>query len=174
MDRDLERKHCEQVSDDQGFTLVELLVVLSILTILMSLGAFALVSYWRAQALTSASEQVITDIRDVQVRAQAEVRPYRLVFDLPNDSYQVERLGTETDPNAWDPVETRLFDSRMIDFTSSSFSAFTGCFDGHLDDELYFCARGVSSGGTLVIHSVALDQDRVITVTGLTASAEVN
>lgn len=172
MDRDLERRHCKRVSDDRGFTLVELLVVLSIMTILISLGAFALLSYWRAQALTSASEQVITDIRDVQVRSQAEVRPYRLVFDLPKESYAVERL--QADLTTWELVETRLFDARMIDFSSSSFSAFTGCFDGHPDDELYFCARGVSSGGSLVIHSMALDQDRVITVTGLTASAEVN
>lgn len=159
---------------EDGFTLMELLVAMTILTIVMAIGAWGLFAYWRAQALTGAANQVLTDMRDAQVRAQAEVRAYRLVFNLGSSSYEVQRIGASGD---FETAEARRLDQTIL-IETASFSPTAGCLTDPDDPPpppniVYFCPRGVSSNGSVVIRSTRLNQDREIAVTGLTSRAEV-
>ena len=148
---------------EQGFTLVELLVVISIMGILFTFGAFALTQYLRAQALTGSASQVVTDMRDAQVRAQSEVRTYRITFDTSNNTYTISRLVTS--PSTYEDLETKGLD-RGVALTVADFMG-----DGEV---AFFYPRGTSSAGTVILESMQLNQDREITLTALTAKAEVN
>lgn len=170
---------------DAGFTLMELVIVMSIMTIMMGLSAFALTSYYRAQALVGATNEMLTHIRDAQVRSQAEVRAYRVVFFPNEDRYEVQSFDPPdpADDNPlidtnWPARELVQLDPR-IDLDSVSFSVTGTCGDsGDPDnptpsDRLYFCPRGVSSGGSLILRHRQLDQDRKIEMNGLTARAQL-
>lgn len=171
---------------DAGFTLMELIVVMSIMTIMMGLSAYALTSYFRAQALIGATNELLTHIRDAQVRSQAEVRAYRVVFDQDADSFEVQSFDppdpadeSPQNPFNWPVSESRKLDAR-IDLESVSFSVTGACGEDSSDadyippnNHLYFCPRGVSSGGSLILRHRALNQDRKIEMNGLTARAQL-
>lgn len=161
--------------EQSGFSMIELLVAMSVMTILMGLGSYALFSYSRAQVLTGSATQVLTDLRDAQVRAQAEVRTYRVTFNVGADSYQIQRQETTTGacggtPPCWVGVESRVFLDSTIDLTGASFAS---SLCGPAGSDVYFCPRGVSSDGSAILRSTRLNQDREIRVHGLSSRSEV-
>lgn len=153
-------------SEEDGFTIIELLVVMGIIGILMTLTSYAIFSYWRAQQLSGATQQIVTDLRDTQVRAQSEVRTYRVQFNVDDELYTITRCeGNDcTNPALFGVVETVHMENG-IDIFTAAFTYGTTT-DGA---SVYFLPRGVSSGGSVVIRSERLNQDRVITVDGLTS-----
>lgn len=160
---------------DGGFSVVELLVVLSIMSVLMGLSAFALVSYSRAQQLTGATNQVLTDMRDAQARARSEATSFRVEFKPATEEYLVSRRETVASLCAPDPAPCwKLVESKKIetgiDLVSASWPSAIVIFEprGVATDN-----SGVVADGTVVIRSAKLDQDREIRVTGLTARLEV-
>lgn len=60
---------------DSGFTLVELLVVFSIIGLLSVLGVAGFVDYSRAQAVAAASLEFATMLQTARSRAQSQVKP---------------------------------------------------------------------------------------------------
>lgn len=161
--------------NDSGFTLVELMVVMSILTILMGLSAYALLPYMRSQALTSTTNEILTDFRDAQVRAQGEVRTYCLIFDVGNSSYEIRRINVSKDVNGNPVLCTGIApDVSILERRELPRGVALSVADFGPDaSTAYFYARGTSSGGRLVIISTALNQDREIQLTALTAKAKV-
>ena len=156
---------------EEGFTLIELLVVMGIIGILMTLTSYAIFSYWRAQQLSGATQQIITDLRDVQVRAQSEVRTYRVQFDTNAESYTITRCAGNdcSDIEIYEEVETVQMENG-IDISTAAFTYGTTS-DG---TSVYFQPRGVSSDGSVTIRSARLNQDRVITIDGLTSRAKAS
>lgn len=59
----------------RGFTLIEFIVVLSIIAILSTLGIVAFVNYSRIQALNAAASDVVTMLQTAKSRAQSQVKP---------------------------------------------------------------------------------------------------
>lgn len=163
--------------NDSGFTLVELMVVMSILVILMGLGAYALLPYMRSQALTGATNEILTDFRDSQVRAQGEVRTYCLIFDIANNSYEIRRINA-TGASCTTPGVTTLERVELPRGVALSVADFNHSLCQRVPADpnssiAYFCPRGTSSNGRVVIVSTALNQDREIQLVGLTAKAKV-
>jgi len=80
-----------KVSQADGFTLIEILVTMAILTIL---GAFAvpqwgnLLSKYR---LDSAARQVATELHGAKNRAMAQYRRFKLVFDSSTSTYTIQK-----------------------------------------------------------------------------------
>lgn len=67
-----------------GFTLIEFLVVFSVLAILSTLGIVALVNYSRIQALNAAASDVVAMLQTAKSRAQSQVKPTSGVCSGPS------------------------------------------------------------------------------------------
>lgn len=79
-----------------GFTLIELIVVVSILVILSTLGIAAFVNYSRMQSLNTAASDVAVMLQTARSRAQSQVKPASGVcLSLPLDGYKVTFSPTE-------------------------------------------------------------------------------
>lgn len=60
---------------DKGFTLVELLAVLSLSAILMTLAVGAIRNYWFVRALHGTQNEIITELRHMHQRAVSDSNP---------------------------------------------------------------------------------------------------
>lgn len=89
-----------------GFTLVELLIAVSVLAIIGAFGFAALVNYSRIQALENAARDLKTHLRLVQSKAMVQEKPaacsssapltaYRLTFTNPSN-YRIDALCSTT------------------------------------------------------------------------------
>lgn len=62
-------------SNQRGFTLIELIVVFSVIAVLSTIGVASFVGYSRAQTLQQATNDFITVLNTAKVRASAQVKP---------------------------------------------------------------------------------------------------
>lgn len=130
----------------KGFTLIELIVVFSILVILSTLGIAAFVNNSRVQALDAALNDVIVMLQTAKSRAQSQVKSssgvcassaldgYRVTFSPSDQAYRLEVVcgGNILSP----PVETKglpqniSFSSPTTE-TSLVFNILTGRVEGY-------------------------------------------
>ena len=84
------------MKQEQGFTLVELMATMALLSILMTLGVGALRYYWLGQSLTSERDEIFTNLRGLQQQAVSESNP--LVFGA---WFKVTTPATDDGSNKW-------------------------------------------------------------------------
>ncbi len=85
-----------------GFTLLELMIVLTIIGILSAIAAPGWNSFYTTRQLSTAQEQIQGSIKLGQHLAKTQRRPYRFVIEQYGD---VVRWGITADPNI--PIEWR-------------------------------------------------------------------
>lgn len=90
----------------QGFSLIELLLVLALLAIVMSFAAPSLSAFFRGRAIESEARRMLSLTRYGQSRAVSEGIPMTLWFDEQDKTY-----GLEQEPG-WDER-----DPRALEFT---------------------------------------------------------
>ncbi len=66
------------IRKSRGFTLIELMVVLSITAVLGTLGIAGFVSYNKSQVLQSSTSEVVTMLNLAKSRAQSQIKPSSL------------------------------------------------------------------------------------------------
>ena len=80
---------------NKGFTLLELVVVFSIIVTISTIGLVSFVSYSRSQALSTATSDFVTFLYSAKSRAQSQVKPKDNLCDadqsnlLPFEGYGV-------------------------------------------------------------------------------------
>ncbi len=90
----------------EGFTLIELILVMSVLTIALSVTAPALSNFFRGRNLDSEARRLLALTRQGQARAVSEGIPIELWVDVQNRSF-----GLEAEPS----YETT--DPKRLEFT---------------------------------------------------------
>ena len=100
-----------------GFTLLELMVVLTIIGILSAIAAPGWNSFYATRQLNTAQDQIQGSIKQGQHLAKMQKRPYRFVIEQYEDTV---RWGIVTDPNI--PIEwMSSFRNISIDTTQTTF-----------------------------------------------------
>jgi prepilin-type N-terminal cleavage/methylation domain-containing protein len=82
MDLEAVSRHLNRQGIQHGFTLLEILIVIGILTILLSVGFPQYASYQRGIVMRDVSNQIAQLLRDSSTRAKAETTKFKLAFSL--------------------------------------------------------------------------------------------
>jgi type II secretion system protein H len=105
-----------------AFTLIELLLVLSLLVVITSLAAPAMANFIRGRALDSETRRIMALMHAAQSRAVSEGMPIMLWVDSQNGAYgmRAETTGQSGDPEAETfPVDSTL-QIAVVNASSSS------------------------------------------------------
>lgn len=154
-------------ADDAGFTLLEILVAMSIAGALTGLAVGPFRNYERATQEQGSVRDVVSTLRNTQERAVSEARTYCVSFDMTARTYVTARpvnpaatpLVCDTANAVRGPVKLRsqiLFSS--ITFTTGSGSA-----------AVFFSPRGSATPGTVVLSRPGSSKQYTVSVEGLTA-----
>ena len=165
--------------NQDGFSLIELLVVMSLTSILLTLGAFAIRHFYLVRSLTGGQDETVSQLRAVQAKVMAESNPliYGVGFDEGTSDWEIVRYNSRTGVCAGDG--NRAFDAGVIisdvNFTntvggqnvSTIVAACSGIISAPSDGWAFFLPRGMATPGTLTLRQPALDRTEGIQVTGL-------
>lgn len=168
---------------ERGFTLIEVLVAMALASILMTLGAFAMRSYWINRSLEGARAEVGSTLRQLQQQSVSESHP--LVFGVrftpgtgPTSAttkwatlkYNPNASGSKCDVLTTNTFSTRVYVS-AASFAPTSLDV-SGCTDGAGESFVWFYARGTATAGSLTLRQPELDRELKVTVSGLTSRIE--
>lgn len=153
------RQHAHGGSDG-GFTLVELAVAMVLLGALLALAVPGWGAYQATQERVSASREIVSVLRNAQMRATAEEATYRVDVDLAQRRLSVYRF----DGAAYVARTTSVLDGRRLQITQAGFQDKLGA----TTTSAYFYPRGTASPGRVSVGRAGDPVEHVITVEGLT------
>lgn len=149
-----------RTAGQQGFTLIEMVITISLLMILLVMSIGALSYYFAGRSVDVASREIVAQIREAQSLAVASGNTYRIDFGTAGSStYQLQRRqGAE-----WIAVR----DAKSMPGGVSVSSTATSGFGGDLYLELY--GKGDSESGQVVIDG-RYGKTGTVSVTGETVN----
>ena len=166
---------------EEGFTLMELMVVCMISAILLTLSATAARHYWFVQALDGAQDSVAGELREVQERSRSQSHPVAYGLRVrpgsaPGSSSEVGVVRYDYGSGSCSQVSTTTLDAGVYvsaaDFTVISPGPTQSCraaISGASADQFVFMfARGTASGGSLTLRHRDIGGSRTIAVSQLT------
>jgi type II secretion system protein H len=143
----------------QAFTLIELILVLTLLAILTSLAAPSLSSFFRGRALDSEARQLLSLTHAGQSRAVSDGFPMLLWIDLPGHAYGlVEEAASQNgnspaaDPKAEeftfeDPLQIETVNASPLPVNGRSLPAIRFLPDGTIDENSASTVRLTAPSG---------------------------
>ena len=164
--------------------MIELLVVVTLLGVLLTLGATAFRRYWLVQSLDGAQDELIAQVRQRQEQAVSESHP--LVFGIRvlegSSDWGILEYIPDTDPlvagnqESCPQRETLRFSTSVqvstADFASSPEATFCASVHGAASDYVFFYPRGTATGGTLTLLHPEISGTRSIVVSPITGRVQ--
>jgi prepilin-type N-terminal cleavage/methylation domain-containing protein len=171
--------------EEAGFTLIEMLVVVTITAMVLTFGVTALRNYWFVQALSGSVDTVTTQMRQAQQQAESESHPlvYGVWFINVGDSSRWGTLQYDPDPALsvnCSEIGKRSFSTgvqvKAVSFdedtprTSECRSALgAASVPGAGSAEIaFFYARGTATPGTITLEQTNSGRSESLSVTGIT------
>lgn len=94
--------------DQKGFSLVEIIVVVSILAIVSAIAIPSLIRYVSNSNLKSAARDVASDILNLRERSIAENRMYKISISVADNNYTIDQCNaTGSSCAAYTAIETK-------------------------------------------------------------------
>lgn len=171
---------------EDGFSLIELLTVVTLVAILFTLGAFAVRHFWLVRSLEGGKDEMATQLRQLQQRVGAASNPlvFGARFENGSSEYQLIQYDT-TDPLVCNPIQQRNFTPNLefdagVVVESAVFTNYSSdgndvtdiCKDGTYDDVVFFFAKGSATPGRITVSQPILDRELTICVQGITGRVE--
>ena len=179
---------------ESGFTLIELLVVLSLMAVVLVSSAGTLRSFWFKQSLDGATEQVVSQLRQLQSRVTSESHPlvygarfrpgsseWGLIRYDPNEAGTADDTCTEYSPRTFDsgvfsaeviisPAVTAVPDSDEAAICRTRLTTDDGApfAVASSDVFVFFYARGTATAGVVRLEQPTSSQTKDVTITSLT------
>jgi prepilin-type N-terminal cleavage/methylation domain-containing protein len=147
-------------SGQGGFTVVELAVSMTVLGVLLAMAVPAWSSYRSNQERLGATREVVSILRNAQLRAVAEETSYRVDVLAATNTLAVHRF----DGKAYLHRSTTTLTGSSVLLQAPAFRDKTGA----VTTTAYFYARGTASPGGVTVASRTGDRRHVIDVEGLT------
>ena len=145
---------------DFGFTVVELAVAMALLGALLALGTPAWSNYRTSQEHVSGAREVVSVLRNAQLRAAAEETTYRVDVDVATRTLGVYRYDgagyVHRSSSALEGASLRIDEAAFTDKLGATTTS------------AYFYARGTASPGKVVVSRDGSAVQHVITLEGLT------
>jgi prepilin-type N-terminal cleavage/methylation domain-containing protein len=171
------------VGGEAGFSLIELLATMVLLSILLTLSVFALKSYWQRRALDGSTKQATAQLRQLQQRAVAESHPlvYGAGFSEGSSSYTLLRYDPQATSTKCTKMNTVDLEQGVkigagTSFATSPYISPSECPSSAGNHLVFFFARGTATGGTLKLTHEGLvgssSDTTTIKVTNLTGRVE--
>ena len=154
-------RRLSRVRLEEGFTLVELLVVMLIGSILMSISVSGWTSYQRSIAGVGSRDEVLSTLRNAQQAAYADGIAYCVRFDAAASTYYTYEAFCGTGTLIGKPHQ---LSSVRVHFSSAAFTQ----SDGSVISDVTFTPRGTASPGQVVIIRDSSNTKYQIKVEGLT------
>ena len=154
---------------DDGFTLIEALIVIAVGSIMMTIAAWGYRSYQVRTDHRGAATQAVSTLRNAQSRAISEARTYCVRFDSTARTLQLFRYSCDS-ASGGESVAPPVEMASRVTFSDVLFTR----PDGTTSADAYFYPRGSASGGSAnVVHS-GTSRIYTVTVEGLTARVSSN
>jgi type II secretion system protein H len=125
-----------------AFTLIELILVLTLLAVMVSLVAPALAGFFRGRVLDSEARRLLSLTRTAQSRAVSSGMPMQLWFDAQNNTYGLreESLSGKDDPRAVTldvdaSLHVQVPDSSTVSVAGNKLPAIRFLPDGYIDED---------------------------------------
>ena len=151
---------------DQGFTMVELLVALSVLGVMTGLAVAGWSGYATANEHTGTRDNVVSALRAANQRALAEAKSYCVTFDVAAGTWTTRRLtcagSIVKGPERTVGGSITLADAGFLQP------------DGTTQPQVLFTPRGTGSKGSIKINRSGSSKVYVVSVEGLTGRVSSN
>ena len=149
-----------------GFTLVEMMIVIAIMGVLSAIAIPQWNRYRENADLRTAARNIVADIADIKARATSERLPYAITFNTTGNNYQIKRHTSHTDSTFID-----VGDAKDIKSSGSGYSVnmTTASFFGSSSNTLRFDVRGTTNNGSISLQNArSSTANVVINITGKT------
>ena len=151
-----------------GFTMIELIVVMSIASVLMSIGIFGFTSWQRLAQQQGSASQLVSSLRTTSERAISEGRTYCLDISSTT-AYSVWRYSCSvgSTPAGVQVSGPYTVASKVTLAASNTLPAGAACTSGHTC--IYFYPRGTAVPTSVTVSSSSRTKVYTVHVEGLTS-----
>ncbi len=143
-----------------GFTVIELAVAMALIGVMLTLATPGWRNYQANQEHVSASRELVSTLRNAQLRATAEETSYRVDVDAATRTLTVYRY----DGAGYVQLSVRALEGVRLRVDEATFTDKLGATTA----SAYFYPRGTASPGKIILGREGRTVQKVVTVEGLT------
>ena len=153
---------------DEGYTLIELMVVMAMAAVLLALAVMGVARWAEAEAQAGSARTLQTVLRQAQVRAVTEGVSVCVDFDTAAGEYRVYRYACDTTPlepiiGPFELAADQAFG--VVEFSSPDGSSFSG---------VTFKPSGTAWPGSVTVNRAGSGKEYRIDVEGLTGRVDLS
>ncbi len=170
--------------DERGYTLVEALVVISLIGIISVLSIGGLRNYWLTQSVKSAQGELVSQLRQVQERVVSETHPsiYSIRIRPGSSDWGVVQYDPRRTPRCRQITSLRFKSGVIVSAASadpspdsdvaSACASIPEAAGG--DRFIYFFGRGSATGASTTLRHPSIGKTRTVTVSPITGRVEAS